>query len=395
MRKNAASTGGRRRPVPAEGGPKKEGAFYVWSDAEVGALLGDRAGIVRARFGIRPEGNAPSDPHGEFDAVNILYTAQSLEEVAAQTRTSEDAVVSALREARPILFEARAARPRPHLDDKVLTSWNGMMIAAFARAARSLPDRPKADEWLAIARTAAGFIKSRLWRPESSTLLRRYRDGDASLEASAEDYACLIWGLLELFQAGGDPTWLEWARTLQSRQDALFWDAGDGGWFSTTGNDPTVLLRLKEDYDGAEPSASSVSVLNLLTLAHLTGDEDARAKVEQTLGRFGTRAGRAARAIPLMLAGLSAWHAGATQIVIVGGAETRADLARAAASRYLPFATQIPVEPDRQSALAQSMPFVGAMRAIDGRATAYVCHDFTCREPATSADAMLAQLERP
>jgi uncharacterized protein YyaL (SSP411 family) len=382
-------------PGAQGGGAKKEGAFYVWSDAEIGALLGDRGDIVRARFGIRPGGNAPSDPHGEFDGMNILYTAEPLEDVATRTGRPVEEVVAALGEARQILFDARSRRPRPHLDDKVLTSWNGMMIAGFARAARTLPARQQAAGWLTIARDAALFIRTHLWHAESGTLLRRYRDGDASIDAYSEDYACLIWGLLELFQADGDPAWLEWARTLQARQDALFWDVGDGGWFSTTGNDPTVLLRLKEDYDGAEPSASSVSVLNLLTLAHLTGDADARAKVERTLGRYGPRAGRAARAIPLMLAGLSAWHAGATQIVIVGDAAGRPDFERAVASRYLPFAIQIPVAPDRQSALAPALPFIGDMRTMDGKATAYVCRDFTCRAPVTSADAMLAELVRP
>ena len=380
--------------VPPEGGPKKEGAFYVWSDAEIGTLLGDRAGIVRARFGIATGGNAPSDPHGEFDGVNILYTSQSIEDISARTGRSVESIVTALGEARPILFEARNARPRPHLDDKVLTSWNGMMIAAFARAARTLPDRPQAGEWLAIARAAASFIRSDLWRPESGTLLRRYRDGDASIDAYAEDHACLIWGLLELFQAGGDTEWLDWARTLQARQDALFWDPADGGWFSTTGQDPTVLLRLKEDYDGAEPSASSVSVHNLLTIAHLTGDEDARRKVEQTLGRYGARAGRAGRAIPLMLAGLSAWHAAPTQIVLVGDAAARAPLEASVARRYLPFAIQLPIAPETRDAIAARVPAAGAMRAVNGAATAYVCRDFTCQAPVTSAAALAEQLER-
>jgi uncharacterized protein YyaL (SSP411 family) len=379
--------------VPPEGGPKKEGAFYVWSDAEIGTLLGDRADIVRARFGIAQGGNAPSDPHGEFDGLNILHTAQTIEEIAARSGRPADAVVAALGESRAILFEARNERPRPYLDDKVLTSWNGMMIAAFARAARALPGRPQAGEWLSIARGAAAFMRSRLWRSESATLLRRYRDGDASIEAYAEDYACLIWGLLELFQADGDPAWLEWAKTLQARQDALFWDQAEGGWFSTTGQDPTVLLRLKEDYDGAEPSASSVSVQNLLTLAHLTGDEAARGQIERTLGRYGPRAGRAARAIPLMLAGLSAWHAGATQIVLVGDETSRAPLATAVARRYLPFAIQVPVGPETQEKVAGMMPAVAAMRAVNGAAAAYVCRDFTCKAPVTSADALSLQLE--
>ena len=111
-----------------------------------------------------------------------------------------------------------------------------------------------------------------MWDAGRQVLKRRYRDGDAAIDGYAEDYAYLIFGLLELFQAGGDPHWLEWARTLQRRQDEQFWDAENGGWFNTTGADPSVILRMKEDYDGAEPSPSSISVLNLLMLAHLTNE---------------------------------------------------------------------------------------------------------------------------
>jgi uncharacterized protein YyaL (SSP411 family) len=377
----------------ARGAEKKEGAFYVWSVAEVEALLGADADIVRKRFGIETDGNAPSDPHGEFTGQNILYTSQSIEDIAARTGRSEDDILAALQRARKAMFDARAKRPRPHLDDKVITAWNGMMIAALARAARVLGGRPAARSWLDAARGAADFIRARLWRPSERMLLRRYRDGEAGISAYAEDYACLIWGVLELFQVEGDPQWLAWARELQGRQDSLFWDAQEGGWFSTTGEDPTVLLRLKEDYDGAEPSASSVSVHNVIALAHLTGDDGARVKVERTLGRYGPRAGRAARTIPMMLAALSAWHAGATQIVIVGESGELSTLAGVVAGRYLPFATQIPVSPANQAALGAMLPFVRSMRSIDGRATAYVCRDFTCREPVTSSDALDAQLQ--
>jgi uncharacterized protein YyaL (SSP411 family) len=379
--------------TPLQGGPKKEGAFYVWSDAEIGALLGADADVFRARFGVEPEGNAPEDPHGEFTGQNLLYTARSTAGVAAVTgRTPED-VVAALGRARQILFDARAGRPRPYLDDKVLTSWNGMMIAAFARAARVLPARPQAPEWLATARGAARFVFDRLWDGATGTLLRRYRDGDASIEGYAEDYASLTWGVLELFQADGDPAWLTWARELQAQQDARFWDAEEGGWFSTTGRDPSVLLRLKEDYDGAEPSASSVSVLNLLVLAHLTDDEEARNKAARTIGRYGGRAGRAARVIPMMLAGLSAWHAGATQIVVLGTEKEAAPLRSEVARRYLPFAVMVPVVPgDPQHALSAMLPFIGPMQEMDGKPTAFVCRDFACRQPVTTADALAEQL---
>jgi len=295
-----------------------------------------------------------------------------------------------------VLFEARAKRQRPHLDDKIITSWNGMMIAAFARAARVLPGRPDAPRYLATARSAAGFIRDRLWNAGDQRLLRRYRDGEAAIDAYAEDYASLVWGLLELFQADGNAEWLEWARALQARQDALFWDEAEAGWFSTTGTDPSVLLRLKEDYDGAEPSASAMSVLNLIVLAHLLDDEEARRKAERTLARYGPKAGRAGRVIPLMLAGLSSWHATTSQVVVLGEHEGQdtATLKAEVARHYLPFAVVIPVAPGEQQArVAALMPFIAPMRMHDGAATAFVCRNFTCLAPVTTPDALAPQLE--
>ena len=169
------------------------------------------------------------------------------------------------------------------------------------------------------------------------------------------------------------------------------------GWFATTGDDPSVLLRVKEEYDGAEPAASSVAVENLLTLAHLREAPDAAARVEKTLGRFGTRLGQAARAVPLMMAALVRYHAPATQIVIVGepeAPETRT-LDRVVAARYLPFAVRLRVTPgDGQARLAERLPFIGALREIDGRPTAYVCTNFTCREPVTDPARLDEQLAR-
>ena len=242
-------------------------------------------------------------------------------------------MADALSRARAQLFAARAHRPRPHLDDKVLTAWNGLMIAAFARAARVLAGRATAPRYLAAGRRAAEFIRRTLWIESEQRLLRRYRDGDAAIDGYAEDYAYLISGLLELFQADGDPAWLEWAMALQAAQDRLFWDEADAGWFSTTGNDPSVLLRLKEDYDGAEPAAGSVSVLNLATFESLIGGGAWMKKAERTLARFGPKVGAAGRVVPMLLAGLSAWHADHTQIVIVGPADREDTLAPAARGR--------------------------------------------------------------
>jgi uncharacterized protein YyaL (SSP411 family) len=226
-----------------------------------------------------------------------------------------------------------------------------------------------------------------MWTGDTETLLRRYRAGHAEIDAYAEDYACLIFGLLELFQADPDVRWLSWAIALQRRQDALFWDDEQGGWFSTTGRDPSVLLRLKEDYDGAEPTASSMSVGNLIVLSHLVDDPTWPDKIERTLRLFAARLDRAGRSVPMMAAALSAYVAGMRQVVRVGeeGAEA---LDRLVAVRYLPFVTTLTPTSAQQAALGALMPFVAAMRPVNDRATAYVCRDFSCRPPVTTAEAL-------
>ena len=370
---------------------KTEGSFYIWRDDEIEQILGDNAAVFRARYGILPNGNAPADPQGEFTHKNLLYTARSIEDVASITGRSLDGVTDALQTARGLLMTRRAARPRPHLDDKVLTAWNGLMIAAFARAARTLVG---AAGYLQDAQRAARFVHDRLWQPSTGTLLRRYRDGSAGVDAYAEDYAYLVFGLLELFQADGDPTWLEWAMTLQTRQDELFWDANDGGWFSTTGKDESVLLRLKEDYDGAEPAASSVSVMNLLTLSHLV--ESFSEKIEPTFGIFSSRVSQSGRVVPMLLAALSAYHTGTPQLVIVGdpAAQDTNSLYEVVRHRYRPTTIVVPVVPQSLDKTAALLPWIAGMKMVDGRATAYLCRDFTCESPTTEAGELARLLDR-
>jgi len=296
------------------------------------------------------------------------------------------------------MYDARLERPRPHRDDKVLTAGNGLMLAACARLARAVRSQDShaaaASAALEAARRAAGFVSDRMWQPGSATLLRRYRDGHADIDGYAEDYAYLIFGLIELMQADPDPAWLEWAIALQQRQDELFWDESAGGWFSTTGRDPSVLVRMKEDYDGAEPTASAVSVLNLLVLSHLVDDRAWSERIERTLRLFGTRLEQMGRAVPMMGAALSTYIAGVQQIVIASSdlpEETRR-FEQALERQYLPFAVTLRVDAERRSALAGVLPFLSDMRPIDGHAAAYVCRDFTCRQPATDPDALEQEL---
>jgi uncharacterized protein YyaL (SSP411 family) len=387
-----ASEGDAAGPVPH----KKEGAFYLWRADELDALLGDDARTVRLRFGIEPGGNAPQDPQQEFTGKNLLYVARSIDEIAKDSDRAPDEVVDILHRARLKMFKERLGRPRPQRDDKVLAAWNGLMIAAFARLARALrglgaDGRTAGAPYLDAARRAAAFVREQMWNAQSGVLRRRYREGHAEIDGYAEDYAYLVYGLLELFQADPEPMWLEWAMALQRKQDELFWDEQAGGWFSTTGSDPSVLLRMKEDYDGAEPTASSVSVLNLLTLSHLVADAAWDDRIERTLRLFATRLEQMGRGVPMMAAALSTHLAGVQQIVIAEG-EGGDALDRAVAMHYLPFAIQLRVTPDVQRALAGSLPFLAAMKPVAGISAAYVCRDFSCRQPVTTVDALEQEL---
>jgi uncharacterized protein YyaL (SSP411 family) len=383
-------------PKTQDSGPKThkvEGAFYVWTADEIKTQLGDDSAIFEGRYGILQHGNAPFDPQQEFVNKNLLYTAHSIADLAKSLGKTPIEVAEALLRARQILFDTRELRPRPQLDDKVLTAWNGVMIAAFARASRVLGggalgqdniENPTAAHLLSAA-NAASFIRDTMWDAGSRTLRRRYRAGSAAIDGYAEDYACLIFGVLELFQASGDPQWLAWARDVQVRQDELFWDSESGGWFSTTGADSSVLVRMKEDYDGAEPAPTSVSAINLLTLAHLTGERAYTDRAMEAIASFGGRLEDQGRAVPFMAAALSMSIAEGEQIVILGPRDDSATMALwvAAHKKFRPFAVVTRIDPKDQAALAAHMPWIAQMKMIDGKPTVYICRGFACDAPST------------
>ena len=374
---------------------KREGEFYVWTDQEIDLLLGVDSKIFKFRYGIEPASNVLYDQTANFPAKHQLYEARTITEASQMVGCSEKEAVDVFSRASQKLLTVRSRRPRPHLDDKTLTAWNGLMIASYARAAHVFEGESFGNVALQCAQQAAKFAKKRLWDPNHQTLWRRFRKGQIAIHGYAEDYACLIWGLLELFQADGEASWLEWAWKLQARQDDLFWDTGDGGWFSTTGFDASVLLRMKEDYDGAELSAGSVSVLNLQTLFHLTGDQKIKTHLVQALARFGSNLGKNARRVPMMAAALSSHYSRASQIVVVGKRNDQAtrDLWRCVARHYLPFAVRVNVDPsDQQQILLKYLPFVKSMQMIREKPTAYVCSNFTCKEPVTDVSALDIQL---
>src|SRR5213083_610224 len=201
-------------------GKTAEGAFYFWTKKEIDAALGDAAEIFDFHYGVQAHGNAPegSDPHDEFRGKNILIERHTIAETAEQFRKPEDAIRILLTQSREKLFAIRSKRPRPHLDDKIIAAWNGLMISAYARAAQILDD-PRSLE---SATGAANFVRGHLWDAARKTLYRSYRDGRGEVEGFADDYAFVIQGLLDLYEASFDPGWLMFALELQGQMDALF-----------------------------------------------------------------------------------------------------------------------------------------------------------------------------
>ena len=355
-----------------------EGAFYVWTKKEIDDALGSEAGIFNRHYGVEEEGNAPegSDPQREFTGKNTLI----------QRMAAPDAKTAAsLAESRKKLFEIRDKRPRPHLDDKIITGWNGLMISAFARGYEVLEDAAYLD----AAQSAAKFVRSHLTR--DGALVRSYRQGAGDVPGFADDYAFLIQGLLDLYEASAHHEWLVWALDLQRRQDELFADNEHGGYFSTRGDDPHILIRMKEDYDGAEPSPNSVSALNLLRLAQITGDEALRARGSKTIAAFTTQLLRLPVAMPQMLAALIFDVVKPRQIVIAGSpgaADTRA-LLREVHEHFIPNKIMIHADgSEGQQFLAGKNEFLSTVAPMYGKATAYVCENFTCQLPVTDVAAL-------
>ena len=257
-------------PDPKEPAKKREGAYFVWERAEIETILGPAASEFSAYYGIEEKGNALSDPHGEFEKKNVLYVVDPSKE---ETR--------AVKDARVLVLAVRGKRPRPHLDDKVLTDWNAMMIASFARASVVLHE----PRYLAAAQKAATFIEQKL-KDRSGKLLHRWRDGEAAIPALLADHAFLLEAHLELYEASFGPQELVRARQLADTMVERFWDEAQGGFYLTASDAEVLISRPKEIYDGAIPSGNSAAARALARLSHFTGEGRYAEWAERTMGAF-------------------------------------------------------------------------------------------------------------
>lgn len=376
---------------PARPEEKEEGAFYTWVKQEIDRLLEPQvAQVFNYYYGVQENGNVESDPHQEFVGENILYIAHSQKETAEQFGLSVDEVRAILSRARQTLFAAREKRPHPHLDDKVLVSWNGLMISAFARAYQVLAD----EEYLHAAERAGQFILDKLYNQKKKQLLRRYRDGEARYRAVLEDYAFFTQGLLDLYEASLDIRWLKTAIELTEQQNRLFYDKENGGFYDTAGKDESLLVRTKESYDGAEPTGNSIAILNLLRLAQMTNNQEWQAMAEKSLTYFGEQMQRSPRGLAQFLVALDFSLSKPKQIIIAGKADdphTRSLLEEVHA-RFIPNKIILLADEGKgQALLASYIPFIESVKRLDGKSTAYICQDYACELP-TSEREVVAEL---
>jgi uncharacterized protein YyaL (SSP411 family) len=351
-----------------------EGKFFVWDIGEIRAALGESdAGLFCSYYDITESGN--------FEGKNIPNVTRSLEEVASDHNVSPSELEASLNKSRRKLFELRETRVKPDRDEKILTAWNGLMMASFAEAGVIL-DRP---DYTDAARRNAEFVLSNLRR--DGTLLRTWKDGVAKFNAYLEDYAFLAEGLLTLYETTGESRWLKEALALTDRMIEEFWDDQSGGFFFTGKSHENLIVRSKDYFDNATPSGNSVAAQLLLRLSTLTNQDNYRNLAIAILREISDQARRYPSGFGYALSAADFLLSTPKEVAIVGNnADDINPLLREVWRRYLPNKV---VAPDFERA---ALPLLENRSLLNGRPTAYVCVHYACQHPVNEVSALAVQL---
>jgi len=355
--------------------PDGEGYYYTWTPDEIAAIAGnDHSKLINELFGVTAEGNFEGGR-------SILHMNGSIERVASKHGLEPGTARSIVTEEKSKLLATRQKRARPAVDDKVLSSWNGLAISAFAYAYQVTGEQ----RYLDGARGAADFIIKNLIK--DGRLLRRYRDGDAAFDGALDDYAFMAAALVDLYETTFDPSWLREAIKLAEKMVKLFWDDSSGGFMSSSGD---LLVKVKEGYDGPTPSGNSVAALTLLRLAELTGREEFRLKAEGTMKVFGDAMESSPFSHTFMLCALDFWF-GSREIVVAGPAADPAvrQMLAEIRKRFLPDKVLAAAD-DKVSEVTS---LTQGKTAIGGRPTVYICQNFACKSPITDLGSLKKELD--
>ncbi|HEX8920844.1 MAG TPA: thioredoxin domain-containing protein, partial [Pyrinomonadaceae bacterium] len=357
-----------------------EGKFFVWSVEEIKEVLGEEDGaLFYSYYDVTPQGN--------FEGKNILNVRRSVEDVAKEAGVSVDHLLDALERGRRELFAVRERRIKPGRDEKILTAWNGLMLASFAEAAAVL-DRA---DYLEVARNNAQFVLDNL--RHDGLLLRTYKDGQAKLNGYLEDYAFFADGLVALYEATGELRFLLEARDITERMIEEFWDQEEGGFFFTGVSHEELIVRSKDYFDNATPSGNSVAAEVLLHLGVLIGNEEYGRKAVSLFRLLRDPVSRYPSAFGRLLCALDFYLSSPREIAIIGerdAADTQR-LLREVWRRYLPNKV-IAQAAEGDEHAAAVVPLLRDRNMIERKATAYVCEHYTCQQPVTTAAELGAQL---
>jgi len=370
-----------------------EGKFYLWTLPQIQKILGQKeTETFKKIYTLEANGNFTSREEAQAAGSNILHLKKALPDLAGELGVPEKQLQRRLEINREKLFKVRNKRVHPFKDDKILTDWNGLMIAALARAGQVLNE----PRYTADAVKAADFIMLKL-RDNNGRLVKRYRKGTAGLPAHLDDYAFVVWGFLELYEATLKTTYLQEAIRLNDQMIKHFWDQQSGGLFMTADDSEKLLIRNKEIYDGAIPSGNSVAALNLLRLGHITGREDYLKKAEEISRAFSESVNRYPAGHAHLMMALDYALNPNYEVVIVGQPAAKDTGAMLLALRrpFLPGKVVLLRPADKKAAaeIIRMAPYTEFMVSKDGRATAYVCTNFVCKLPTTDISQMLANLQ--
>lgn len=366
----------------------EEGKFYVWHKKEVDDILQADAELICDIFNINDSGNFVDPFKGDSSGENIFYLKKTLEEHSSEKGIAESEVKNKVTIATKRLFEEREKRVHPHKDEKILTDWNGLMIAAYAKAYKVFKEK----KFLGAAVKSTRFIIEKMLS-ESGELLHRYKDGDAAITGTLDDYAFISYGLLELYEADYNPEYLQLALKLTEYQLKHFWDDEYGGFFLTADYAEELIVRPKDIYDGAIPSGNSISFYNLIKLYKITGKPELDEKIKLLSQSFYYQIENSPASHTAFLTALDSLYNETTEVIIVGNRndETAKAMLGILGENFVPGLSIILLDEKREE-VEKIAPYLKNYTFIENKTAAYICKNFTCDLPVTTVEALKEKL---